>query len=344
MDGAVPRAGNRWDRSSRHPPAVPAVPLGSRARGSHQPEVLNGVDLGLLTYAQARALLINPGGPVAAEAVAKAANASAKDASADEVPEAANNSGPSSSMGGVERTARRNVTNPALATTGPTGDERPPPGSRDDAGAPDAADAGGSTAGMEGDPALAAAIEASLAAQTEDGRLACEDDLLSEALRLSRLDEERRQRAALRHEQEEELRESVLADAAKAEAERRKQAEAEERDREEARERSEAIAQQEVEQAEKRSRIPPEPPANELGRVDLQVRGPSGGRLRRAFSSSCTIGQVYDYVDVEGPELAEGRPYRLVMARPRQVFEDRSQRLDGAGLVGQCAMLVERVD
>lgn len=191
------------------------------------------------------------------------------------------------------------------------------------------------------DAQLAAAIEASYAAQTDHGREASEDSLIAQAIQMSRTEEETRQRAALREQQEQELQESMLMDQMRAEEEQRLKREEEDR-------RNREVQQKEADQAAvaadleaKRGRVPPEPPAGEPGRITAQIRLPDGRRLRRAFRNSDTVGQVYDYADVEGGEALTPGKYRLVETMPRRVFEDREQTLRDAGLSGQCALLVE---
>merc|ERR1719487_1518414 len=57
------------------------------------------------------------------------------------------------------------------------------------------------------DPQLAAALEASYAAQTGAGQQANEDDLIQQAIAMSQREEEARQRQQLREQQENELQE-----------------------------------------------------------------------------------------------------------------------------------------
>lgn len=192
------------------------------------------------------------------------------------------------------------------------------------------------------DPHLAAAIEASYAAQTEHGMVSNEEDLIQQALRMSQMEEDSRQRAALKEQQEVELQESILMDQLREQEEKRRRVEEEELRVLEASKAAEEERQRVADQEAKRSRVPPEPPAGEPGRVDLQIRTPDGRRLRRAFRGSDTVGQVYDYIDVEG-ELGEAcQAYRLVSTMPRREYEERQQTLQEAGLQGQCALLVER--
>jgi len=203
---------------------------------------------------------------------------------------------------------------------------------------------------IDNDPHLAAAIEASYAAQTEHGMVSNEEDMIQQALRISQLEEESRQRAALKEQQEVELQESILMDQLREQEEKRRRVEEEElraleasRVEEEERRRLDEERRHQAEQEEKRTRVPPEPPAGEPGRVDLQIRTPEGKRVRRAFHATNTVGQVYDYIDVEGVlgEAFAGKAYRLVSTMPRREYEDRAQSLQDAGLSGQCALLIE---
>lgn len=193
------------------------------------------------------------------------------------------------------------------------------------------------------DPHLAAAIEASYRAQTEHGVASNEDELIAQALRMSQMEEESRQRASLKEQQEMELQESILMDQMREQEEKRRRVEEEELRVMEASRLADEERRRQAEQEEKRARVPPEPPAGEPGRVDLQIRTPDGKRVRRAFRGTDTVGQVYDYIDVEGVlgEAFAGKAYRLVSTMPRREYEDRSQSLQEAGLSGQCALLVE---
>merc|ERR1712066_1137394 len=82
-------------------------------------------------------------------------------------------------------------------------------------------------------------------------------------------------------------------------------------------------ARQKAEEEAKRSRIPPEPPVGEPGRVDFMLRLPDGKRMRRAFRGTDTMGMVYDFTDIEGGEAVKALPrYRLVTTMPRQAYDD----------------------
>eukprot|EP00439_Symbiodinium_sp_Y106_P072415 s518_g13.t1 len=95
---------------------------------------------------------------------------------------------------------------------------------------------------------------------------------------------------------------------------------------------------------EAKSIITPEPPADEAGRLQFQIRIPDGRRLKRAFRPEDSIGQVYAYACVEGGEALVTREFRLVETMPRRTYEDRSITLAAAGLKGQCTLLVEFTD
>mmetsp|Transcript_21537 Transcript_21537/g.41105 ORF Transcript_21537/g.41105 Transcript_21537/m.41105 type:complete len:391 (-) Transcript_21537:85-1257(-) len=223
-----------------------------------------------------------------------------------------------------------------------------PPGSTDLAGLPRHT-AGGAHRTDEDDihdPQLAAAIEASYVAQTEHGMECNEEDMIQEALRISQQEEESRQRAALREQQEVELQESILMDQMREQEEKRRRLEEEQLRELEASRVADDERRRIEEQETKRARIPPEPDANEPGRIDLQIRMPDGRRRRRAFRPTDLIGQVYDYIDVEpanGEASVAQAGYRLVSTMPRREYEDRKQSLGDAGLQGQCALLVEQI-
>jgi len=191
------------------------------------------------------------------------------------------------------------------------------------------------------DHQLAAAIEASYAAQTESGLLTNEEDMVQQALKLSQQEEERRQRRELQEQQEAELQESILMDQMREQNERQGR-----EDEERALAASAELERQRQEQmqrevAEKRARIPAEPPSDEPGRVDLQIRAPAGQRLRRAFRGTDLLGAVYDYLDLELVESLIGQAYCLVSTMPRREYPDRNKSLADSGLQGQCALLIE---
>jgi hypothetical protein len=198
---------------------------------------------------------------------------------------------------------------------------------------------------------LALAIEASYAAQTEAGQQMNDDDLLQQALQMSKTEEESRQRQELRSSQEQELQESILMDQMREQEEKRRRLEEQQLEALEAQRREEELRKQgELEEAkkrdveQKRARIPEEP-TNGESKVDIMIRLPDGKRMRRAFRTANTVGQVYDFIDIEGGEAVAPLVdrYRLVTTMPRQAYEDRNCTLAEAGLQGQCAMLVEPV-
>eukprot|EP00928_Gymnodinium_smaydae_P021734 TRINITY_DN18513_c0_g1_i1.p1 TRINITY_DN18513_c0_g1~~TRINITY_DN18513_c0_g1_i1.p1 ORF type:complete len:374 (+),score=115.48 TRINITY_DN18513_c0_g1_i1:80-1123(+) len=203
--------------------------------------------------------------------------------------------------------------------------------------------------GGEEDQALAAAIEASYRAQTDAGRFASEDELMAQALRMSQAEEDNRQRQSLREQQEAELAESILMDQVREQEERARVQEAEDRARAE-RESAQAAerAKQEEEErlnaavAAKRASLPDEPAAGEAGRLALMLRLPNGQRLQRAFRSSDTVGNVYDFVDTQQEDLAR-QTYRLVSTMPRQAYEERALSLSEAGIQNQFVLMVEVV-
>eukprot|EP00931_Biecheleriopsis_adriatica_P027781 TRINITY_DN16640_c0_g1_i3.p1 TRINITY_DN16640_c0_g1~~TRINITY_DN16640_c0_g1_i3.p1 ORF type:complete len:363 (-),score=126.61 TRINITY_DN16640_c0_g1_i3:74-1162(-) len=200
------------------------------------------------------------------------------------------------------------------------------------------------------DAQMAAALEASYAAQTEAGRHMNEEDMIREALEISRMEEERRQNASLREEQEAELQESLLMDQMREQEEKRRRLEEEEeRKAKEASQLAEEQRQADEEkaradqQAAKAARVPAEPSEDEPNKVDLQIRLPDGRRVRRRFLSSHLVGQVYDYIDVEGlTSECEVEAYFLVSTMPRKEYKDREKTLAEVGLQGQCALIVER--
>lgn len=194
------------------------------------------------------------------------------------------------------------------------------------------------------DAQLAAAIEASYAAQTSHGRMGEELDLVQQAIRISQMEEESRQRAVLKEQQELELKESLLMDQFREQEEKRRKIEEEQLIAMEAtRVKEEELRLLQAQEA-KRARVPPEPPTGEPGRVEIQIRTPDGRRIRRAFRATDTVGQVYDFIDVDvfTGQAAPPQSYRLVSTMPRQEYEDRGRTLSQAGLQGQCALLIEQ--
>eukprot|EP00913_Durusdinium_trenchii_P001690 g1564.t1 len=213
------------------------------------------------------------------------------------------------------------------------------------------------------DPHLAAVIEASYAAQTETARAEEEEEMLRQAMEISRKEEERRQNQALREQQEQELQESlqslrriranwrvevtkrarfieeslhgsILMDQMREQEEKRRRVEEEEQRRAvEASQQAELQRQEEEERqrlemhSAKLANVPPEPPADAPERVDLQIRGLDGTRARRRFLSSNTVGQVYDYLEVEGLlPLSSEETFQLVSTMPRKEYKDKKQK------------------
>ncbi|CAE7265118.1 PUX10, partial [Symbiodinium pilosum] len=141
------------------------------------------------------------------------------------------------------------------------------------------------------------------------------------------------QRARLREEQEAEYQESLRIDRERAEQEALRLKEEEERRRQEAEELESKAKQAEAEEKarqddiarkleEAKSMITAEPPPDEPGRLQFQIRTPDGRRLKRAFRPEDTIGQVYAYACVEGGEVLATREFRLVETMPRRTYED----------------------
>mmetsp|Transcript_31895 Transcript_31895/g.74616 ORF Transcript_31895/g.74616 Transcript_31895/m.74616 type:complete len:300 (-) Transcript_31895:21-920(-) len=177
-----------------------------------------------------------------------------------------------------------------------------------------------------------------------------ERDLVAQAIKASKL-EESRERERLREEQAREYQESLLIDQQReAERQRRLQEEEEEKQRKareaEEAEKAEADRQSQIATliAESKARLQPEPPADEKGKVQVQVRVPDGRRLRRNFRGSDPVSQLYDFANAEGGEAVASQDYMLVSAMPRKVYEDRTATLEDVGLQGQCALLIEVQD
>lgn len=226
----------------------------------------------------------------------------------------------------------------------------------------------------EDDPALRLALEASMRGQSGSDAVLAEseeDSLLMQAvqqqqaaamagrstdpeieriLRHSEAEEGRR----IVQEQDVEYQEALAMDQAREAAEReaREKAKAEEqrlREEEERRrlEEAERLRLEEERKAEvarsieeKRARLPSEPAAGEIGRVVLLFRLPSGRRCQRAFRSCDMVGSLYDFVDVEEPEMAEN-VYCLVSQVPRRCYNERGQTLEAACVENQSVILAE---
>jgi len=213
------------------------------------------------------------------------------------------------------------------------------------------ADAGqrGAILGDE-DPNLLAAIAASYASGNPNASRQTEEELVREAVRRSKLEEEARARARLRDEQAQEYEESLRIDQQREAEKACRQKEEEEKRRVEQEEAAKAEEEERMKREkiatlmeEARQRLNPEPADGESGRLQVLVRLPDGRRLKRAFLSTDCVSQIYDYVNVEGGALG-GQEYRLVSAIPRVLYEDQSLTLASVGLQGQCALLVEVID
>lgn len=89
----------------------------------------------------------------------------------------------------------------------------------------------------------------------------------------------------------------------------------------------------------KRQRIPPEPPAGAPNVAELVVRLPSNARLKRRFLVTHTIGDVYDFVESEADEAANGE-FDLMTPFPRKTFADRSLQIGDAGLSPKALLVV----
>jgi hypothetical protein len=132
----------------------------------------------------------------------------------------------------------------------------------------------------------------------------------------------------LRAQQDSEYEQSLALDRAKSESEKDEVARAQR-----------AAAQVEA----KRARLSVPPEANcELPTTELVIRLPSGRRLQRRFLASDTIGDVYDFVDIEsGDELSDDL-YALVLPFPRTTFADRSATLQESNLENRAALVVDK--
>eukprot|EP00439_Symbiodinium_sp_Y106_P029181 s6719_g3.t1 len=188
-------------------------------------------------------------------------------------------------------------------------------------------------ASIEEDREMAAAIEASYAALTEEARYSDEEDMLRRAMEMSRQEEERRQN-----------QESILMDQMREQEEKRRRIQEEEQQKAIVASQLAESQRQEEEARRRQARaaaLPPEPAADEPDRVDLQIRVLDGKRVRRRFLASHTLGQVYDFLDVEGHLGDSPEACVLISTMPRKQYEDRMQTLADAGLQGQCALILE---
>lgn len=127
----------------------------------------------------------------------------------------------------------------------------------------------------------------------------------------------------LRAQQDSAYEESLALDRAKEESQKsedmRKQQEAAE----------EALRQKRLIESRdlKRNQIPKPPPEDvKEGALELVIRLPNGKRLQRRFYNTNTIGDLYNYVEVEVEELHDGR-FVLMQTFPKTTFEDRETSL-----------------
>jgi UBX domain/Thioredoxin-like/UBA-like domain len=154
---------------------------------------------------------------------------------------------------------------------------------------------------------------------------------------LSATDPSLNQDRSIRAQQDSEYEESLALDRAKVESEREESLRAQRSQRDE----EERASLTEMRLAAKRARVAP-PPPDHCGQptTELMIRLPSGKRLQRRFLASNTIGDVYDFVDVEsGNELGEDA-YNLVVPFPRTNFFDRSMTLTDAQLSKKAVLVV----
>lgn len=164
-----------------------------------------------------------------------------------------------------------------------------------------------------------------------------EDDRVTSRL-LSATDPALNRNRSLRAQQDNEFEESLALDRAK---ELSQQAEADRivREAEEAERKAKTVA--EVREM-KRRRVPAMPGPDCTERItELAIRLPTGGRLQRKFRASDTIGNVYDYVESEAEELADGN-FELMQAYPRKRFTDRALSLEE--LAPKAALVVHLKD
>mmetsp|Transcript_49856 Transcript_49856/g.106097 ORF Transcript_49856/g.106097 Transcript_49856/m.106097 type:complete len:300 (-) Transcript_49856:321-1220(-) len=204
------------------------------------------------------------------------------------------------------------------------------------------------------DPELLAAIMASAGGEVDE-------DLMAQAIRRAKNEEESRQRQLLLDQQEDEYEESLRVDqerqlqeemrrreeleakrrAEEEEEEARIRAETEEAEALEAEERRKASIEEKI--AEAKASLTPEPEKGTPGRLDVMVKMPDGKRIKRAFVSSEPLGLVYSFVVAEIGEAIALRDFRLVATMPRRVFEDRASSMKDAGLEPQTLLLVEMI-
>lgn len=126
--------------------------------------------------------------------------------------------------------------------------------------------------------------------------------------------------------QDEEYEASLAADREK---QRRQQ---EEQRRREEEERAEEIARKQKEErlARKRQSLPPEPSDDTEEICHIMVRLPSGSRVGRKFLNSCTLQDVYDFVDTAQSEVGMDT-YLLASSYPRKEFDNLGATLQSLG-------------
>lgn len=146
---------------------------------------------------------------------------------------------------------------------------------------------------------------------------------------MSATDPELNMHRSLRAQQDSEYEQSLALDRAKAQSEKEEKSRLE---------RAASLLD------EKRARIPAAPPANcDQPTAELLIRLPSGKRMQRRFYASNTIGDVYDFVDVESGSELQDDSYCLVSPFPRKSFSDRSVTLSEADLSNKAVLVVDRL-
>lgn len=129
---------------------------------------------------------------------------------------------------------------------------------------------------------------------------------------------------SIRAEQDSAFEESLALDRAKEESRR-----SEEMRRLKAQQEEKLREQRLAERREQKRRRIPAPPPIELkeGVREIVFRLPDGKRLQRRFRDSDTIGDLYDYVEVEADGITEGS-FELLQPFPKATFDDRQARLE----------------
>jgi len=200
-------------------------------------------------------------------------------------------------------------------------------------------------------------------------RTQSEDEIMAQAIQKLEIEEESKQRARLRDEQSREYEESLRVDRQR--EIKRQQIQEEEEQKRKAEDEAKAKLQQEeerkhqeeeeanakAEEEEKarnaiadalvegaQGRLKDEPPKDEAGRIAVLIRTPEGKALKRAFRDSEPVSLLYDFAIAEGGQTLACQEFRLISNMPRCVYEDREATLQGAGLQGQSALLVEIIE